>query len=296
LGYSARYHAASLAAVFIALAVGILIGAGLGGNILNDTEKSLQNSQRSDLENARSQADDLRTQLAREHEFDDAIYPALVGDRLAGSRVGVIALGDLPGGISDDIQTALDPTGADLAQVSVVRSPPNTEELARQLKGSGFGPIAKDPARLEALGRRLGQQLARGHGQLLQRTREVLLSRSSGEGKQLDRVVLVRVVPSDATPQERAQIDAFDTGIVNGVRVTGLHAVAVEDTGADPSSIPWFSGHEVATVDDIDLTAGRVAMVFALLGANGDFGIKGSADQLLPELLVPTGSGAGSGR
>jgi len=30
MGYSGRYHAASLAAVFIALAIGILIGVGLG--------------------------------------------------------------------------------------------------------------------------------------------------------------------------------------------------------------------------------------------------------------------------
>jgi hypothetical protein len=290
LGYSARYHAASLAAVFIALAVGILIGAGLGGNLLNDTEKRLQDSLRSDLENARSQSDDLRAQLAREHDFEDQVYPVLVGDRLAGSSVGVIALGDLPGGVSDEIQTALEPTGADLAQVSVVRSPPNAEDLARQLKGSGFGPIAKDPARLEALGRRLGQQLARGHGQLLQRTREVLLSRSSGEGKDLDRVVLVRSLPSDTSPEQRAQIDAFDTGIVEGVRSTGLNAVAVEETGAEESSVPWFASHDVATVDDVDAVAGKVAMVFALLGANGDFGVKETADSLLPELLVPSGT------
>jgi hypothetical protein len=37
LGYSARYHAASLVAVFLALAVGILIGAGLGDNLVSDT-------------------------------------------------------------------------------------------------------------------------------------------------------------------------------------------------------------------------------------------------------------------
>ncbi|MDX6615567.1 MAG: hypothetical protein QOD60_658 [Solirubrobacterales bacterium] len=291
MGYSARYHAASLAAVFIALAVGILIGAGLGGNLLNDTEKSLQNSLRSDLENARSQSDDLRAQIARAHDFEDQIYPILVGDKLAGSNVGVIALGDLSGGLSDDIQAGLAPTGANLAQVSVVRSPPNAEELARQLKGSGFGPIAKDPARLEALGRRLGQQLARGHGQLLQATRDVLLSRSSGQGKHLDRVVLVRATPTgDVSPEQGAQIDAFDTGIVEGVRSTGLNTVAVEDTGADQSSVPWFSSHDVSTVDDIDAVAGQVAMVYALLGANGDFGVKDSADRLLPELLVPAGS------
>ena len=34
MGYSARYHAASLAAVFLALAIGILIGVGLGDNVV----------------------------------------------------------------------------------------------------------------------------------------------------------------------------------------------------------------------------------------------------------------------
>jgi hypothetical protein len=69
-----------------------------------------------------------------------------------------------------------------------------------------------------------------------------------------------------------------------------LNAVAVETSGADESSVPWFADRDVATVDDVDAVAGKVAMVFALLGANGDFGVKDSADRLLPELLVPTGS------
>jgi hypothetical protein len=42
----------------------------------------------------------------------------------------------------------------------------------------------------------------------------------------------------------------------------------------------------MASVDDLDLTSGQLAMVFALLGADGSFGVKGSADQLLPDLLT----------
>ena len=76
--------------------------------------------------------------------------------------------------------------------------------------------------------------------------------------------------------------------ITNGIKIVGcslmlmmfhpLVAYAIVGLGA------------AATVDDVDATAGKVAMVFALLGANGDFGVKDSADRLLPELLVPTGS------
>lgn len=41
----------------------------------------------------------------------------------------------------------------------------------------------------------------------------------------------------------------------------------------------------------MDLTSGRVALVFSLLGAEGAFGSKDTADSLLPELLEPSRGG-----
>jgi Copper transport outer membrane protein, MctB len=63
--------------------------------------------------------------------------------------------------------------------------------------------------------------------------------------------------------------------------------VGVETASADPSSISFFQGNDMASVDDVDLAAGRLATVLALLGAEGNFGVKGSADSLLPDLLAP---------
>ena len=34
------------------------------------------------------------------------------------------------------------------------------------------------------------------------------------------------------------------------------------------------------------MTAGQLALVFSLLGAEGSFGVKSSADRLLPDLLT----------
>jgi Copper transport outer membrane protein, MctB len=51
--------------------------------------------------------------------------------------------------------------------------------------------------------------------------------------------------------------------------------------------VPTFDAVDIPTVDSVDLVSGRVAMVFVLLGAEGNYGIKETADQLLPDLLVP---------
>jgi hypothetical protein len=74
--------------------------------------------------------------------------------------------------------------------------------------------------------------------------------------------------------------------------ITGTHtpAVGVESSDAEPSSVSFFAGNDLSSVDDVETPAGKVATVFALLGAEGSFGIKGSADRLLPDLLPPAES------
>ena len=101
MGYSARYHATSLIAVFLALAIGILIGAEFGGDALTSTRKDLEHSLTGNLQDARDRADELSGELGRANEFADRVYPVLVRDRLRGQADRrCVALGDLPGDVS----------------------------------------------------------------------------------------------------------------------------------------------------------------------------------------------------
>lgn len=296
MGYSARYHAASLAAVFLALAVGIVIGAGLGDDVLSGTEDNLRQSLEGDIEDARGEADELQAELDRERAFGSRAYPALVGKTLAGRRIGVLAFGDLPSDVATDIEETLEPTGAELAEVAVVRTPPDTEELFREL-GPGFAAAGPDDAVLAMLGRRLGSQFVAGGGKQLDKVQDVLFTRSSGEGGPLDGVILVRSGSgqAEADPEEATEDDAntaaLETGMTTGVADSGEPTVAVERSGVADSSIPFFAPLDVATVDSVDLTSGQVALVFTLLGAEGSFGIKDTANSLLPELLEPSPGG-----
>ena len=63
---------------------------------------------------------------------------------------------------------------------------------------------------------------------------------------------------------------------------SGVEVVGVEKTSTDPSQVSWFADHGVTSVDDLDLPEGKVALVWALLGAEGRFGVKDSAERLLP--------------
>ncbi len=286
MGYSARYHATSLIAVFLALAIGILIGAEFGGAALNNTRKDLERSLIGNLQDARSRADQLSGELGRANDFAERVYPVLVHNRLAGKRIGIIALGGLPGSVSSAIETALGPTGARLVGVGVVREPVDLRSLAGDLAKTRFADIRRNPETVTALGTGIGRQLVRG-GTLVELVRSSFFSRASGNFGGLDGVIVVRDQPEGMGPVQRAAAARLESALMSGITATRRPAVGVETSTAEPSSVSFFQGNALSSVDDIDMVAGRVAMVFAMLGAEGSFGVKGSADGLLPDLLAP---------
>lgn len=285
MGYSARYHATSLIAVFLALAVGILVGAEFGGDALTDTRRDLEGSLVNNLQDARSRSDELSAQLGQANELADRVYPVLTRDELDGRRIAIVALGDLSSGDTDAIEGALGPTGARLVGVGVVREPVDLNGLAEDLAKTRFADLRRNPDSLTALGTGLGRQIVLG-GTLPEVVRDHLFARASGNFGALDGVIVVRNQPQDMGPVQRTNAGTLESGLMSGITATRVPAVGVESSTAEPSSVSFFQANDLASVDDIDLTAGQLALVFALLGAEGSFGVKGSADRLLPDLLT----------
>jgi hypothetical protein len=284
MGYSARYHATSLIAVFLALAVGILIGAEFGGDALTNTRKDLEHSLVGNLQDARSRADELSGDLGRSNELAERVYPVLTRDRLDGKRVAIVALGGLPGDVTTAVEGALAPTGAKLVGVGVMREPVDVNGLAGDLSKTRFFDLRTNPDALTALGTGLGRQLVIG-GTLPEFVRGQLFSRASGSFGALDAVIVVRDQPEDMGPVQRSRAGQLESALLKGITGTRTPAVGVETTTTEPSSISFFQSNDLSSVDDVEATAGQLSMVFAMLGAEGSFGVKGSADRLLPDLL-----------
>jgi hypothetical protein len=198
-----------------------------------------------------------------------------------------VALGGLPNDLSTDIEDALQPSGGRLVAVAVVREPPDIGGLAGELSQTRLSDLATNGDSVEALGKGVGRQIVLG-GTLLDRVRSRLLSRASGRFGSLDSVIVVRQQPSDLNPQDKTATSRLESGLLDGIEAAGAKQVGVETSETDPSSISFFSSHGLSTADDLDFVSGQVAMVFALLGAEGNFGLKDTADRLLPDLLTPS--------
>jgi Copper transport outer membrane protein, MctB len=291
MGYSGRYHAASLAAVFLALAIGILIGVGLGHKVVSGTTKNLEQSLKSDLASARGRADDLQGALNRQNEFEQQAYPALAGRVLRGDRIAVVALGALPDDIKGDVQDVVgpdSPTGAALAEVAVVREPPDLSAISGAApKGSKGASVNRDRASLTAVAKRMGRALVDG-GPTFKRYRGAMLDQVSGRPGGIDGVIVIRQQPANLSAHQATETDALESGVMSGLESARRPVVGVERSDSDTSSISFFASNgATATVDSVDLIAGRVALVYALNGSEGNYGFKATADRLLPALRHP---------
>ncbi|MCW2988911.1 MAG: hypothetical protein JWM24_1849, partial [Solirubrobacterales bacterium] len=211
--------------------------------------------------------------------------PVLTRGRLQGKRIAILALGGLPSDDTAAVEEALVPTGAKLVAVGVVREPVDLNGLAADLAKTRFADVKRNPATLTALGVGLGRQLVRG-GTLPAVVRGHLFSRASGNFGALDGVIVIRNQPQNLGPVQRSVAGTLESGLMSGITATRSPVTGAETSSAEPSSISFFQANNLSSVDDVEMTAGQLALVFTMLGAEGSFGIKGSADRLLPDLLT----------
>lgn len=277
-----RYHVTSIVAVFLALAIGVVLGlalndAGLVSNATRDVERSL----RKDLRNARQDSTEARSGLAEANRNERRLYPLMVTGRLEGYRIAVVSLGKLDGGVVDDVRNAVDPAGGRLSSVSAIAIPPDLDALAGRLKGTPYASLDTDPDDLRAFGERIGQELA-GGGRLVRRTSQQLFDSHSGAFGAVDGVVFMRS-RTKLSEDERASSETLQRSILKGARGSPVATVGVEASDTIPSQTSYFKDQKISTVDNVDQISGRVSLVFVLLGAHGAFGTKENASELLPE-------------
>ena len=132
-----RYHALSLAAVLLALAVGVVIGVAIGdSNLVSSAKNGIVHDLHSEVGAANRQAGQLRTQLSGEEAFANDLYPIAVHGLLSGRSVGLVFLGGSSNRVNGLVRDAVTQAGGGLATVVAVREPLDLSGIAREAVGT----------------------------------------------------------------------------------------------------------------------------------------------------------------
>jgi hypothetical protein len=270
-----RYHALSLVAVFLALGIGIVLGATLGDSVVSQANKDVRSSLRGDLISARDSASKAMDQLAQRDRFDTGAFPFIAGGRLRGQRVAIVSSGPLPQDVENSARNAVKDAGGTIDSLSQFDARPDLVALGNGA-GKGFKQLGTAPNQLRPVGRRLGRALVTGGG-VVQRLQNTSPDAFKGDYRGADAVIYYRTNDDRDT-----QSKTFESALLEGMRGSGIPVVGVERTQTDPSQIPSYVSAGLSTVDDIDIPPGRIALILTLTGRRGDFGFKKTAQAPLP--------------
>ena len=280
-----RYHVASLAAVFLALVIGILVGVGIADRGLVDKANTRLLEQRvaslrAQLNQASQRSAVWKREQAAAQSYINETYPILAKNRLKGHRVAVVFVGSADRGLSSAIDQVLYDSGAVQTRVRALKVPVDDKQLDAKLSAQPADQDYVGKSKLEQLGKALGTELVTGGDTPLWDTlSDSLVDYQVGSGKQpVDGVIVARTKPPQRDGTSRLLF-----GLYQGLRSGGLPAVGIEASDAASSAVPIFKSAGLSSVDDVDTPAGRLALALLLAGSpSGQYGFKRTADDALP--------------
>ncbi|HEY0214799.1 MAG TPA: copper transporter [Cellulomonas sp.] len=318
-----RYHLVSLISVFLALAVGIALGAGPLKESIGDTLTGQVDQLRSEKDDLRTQLDASAADLAASDSYVAAAGPQLVEGTLTDRRVAVISLGEVDGDALAGVQEQLTTAGASVTALVTLNDDWSSADLRsfrQALVANLLDYLDPQPASDATVDTSVAEALVQGLTgadpanpdqlstdastllSLLNSGDTPLVTYGDGITTPADAIVLVAptVVPvedtSDATPdadQAQADLDA-QIALAEVAQHRSEGAVVVDGPPVDGTVVAAIRADDdasgsVTTVSGADTIAGRVSVPLALNarigGTNGHYGI-GDDLTVLPTAVV----------
>ncbi|MEU4388853.1 copper transporter [Promicromonospora sp. NPDC023805] len=135
-----RYHLVSLISVFLALAVGIILGAGPLQGAIGETLTEQVDALRAERTDLRTELDATQTALDGDERFIEAAGAQLVTGALQDQRVAIVQLGEVPQDDADGVLNQLTTAGANVVSTSVLTESwtDATEESSNETVAGGL--------------------------------------------------------------------------------------------------------------------------------------------------------------
>lgn len=273
--FDLRYHVASLAAVFIALLIGIVVGVGLSGRgLLRESERNRLQLRIDELERQAEIQQARIDELSAAQQYERATYDAVMDGRLEGMRVALVSIGPIDAAVRSSVDEAVSRADGALARTRALKVPMDALDIL-----DAVADLPDAPTRLRDVGRGLAVELLNGGETPLWDELDglIVLEQQLGPPGAVDAVVVTR----NAGLQRGATAQLLG-GLYRGLASAGRPAVAVEaggQAGENPRLRRYFS----SSVDNIDAPTGRVSLVVLLSGSErGHYGLDGDDGYLPP--------------
>lgn len=286
--FNLKYHIASLVAVFLALGIGILIGSAmLGNDALVEYQKQVTNRLEFQLESLRQKnesieasASAMEMNLNTQREFNRKVLPVLIGGRLNNKNLAIIETNDYR--YSGNLIDVLEISGANITSVTSFKNFSDShinklkefEDFQDQNNNIGLPNLV-----IQETGKAIVSGDMSKANLLLQSD---IIQISGTYGGPLDGIIIV----GGSNDEQATNMEVIDLELIEIFLANNIPIYAVEETHTVYSYMDFYQKRRVtATVDNIDTVPGQLALVYAINGQPGHYGVKSTAQQLIPDII-----------
>ncbi|MGZ4784021.1 MAG: copper transporter, partial [Oryzihumus sp.] len=313
-----RYHIVSLVAVFIALAVGIVLGSGPLDEQIQGTLQTQTDQLRNEQKDLRGKITDLNKQVDVGNEFAHEVAGPMTANQLTARTVEVVVLPGVDKDLVDATTDSLKQAGATVngtvtltdMYVDPQKAQSPLEDLALRLVPAGVqfpkdatpidrvgtvlarATVTNDPDQTKEVDQRAAELLAG-----LQELGAIEVTGQPGKRSELAVVVAPPAPTGDAAKKTDA-VKAANQAILSLTAALDAASRGTVVTGAKLSAAPGGfvaavrtsdnRAKGVSTIDVGDTPVGRIALVLALVeqtrGAAGDYGAAQDVDSVVPNM------------
>ncbi len=283
-----RYYVVMMASVFLALGVGIFIGFTLDGQeIFVEHQQGLI----SELElrfvelkqengSLQSMVDLKEKELLMHRDLAGRILPALIKDSLAGLKIAIIQSNNES--VYTGMMNSLNKAGAVVTSTTFIgkeymsQNPQKTlvlrDSLDEFVESSDLCPYVS--------GRLVNAILTGGDEKFIGQLKDLGMIDVSGEyNGEVDYFILA----GDSFAGEPDLMERLEIPIINAIKNCNIPVVGVEKTSCKQSCIKHYKDFKISSVDNIDNIIGQYSLIKVLQGNEGHYGVKDTADALIPD-------------
>jgi len=282
-----KYLVITVISIFLALGIGILIGVQIDSQdlILEQQEITVQKMENK-LEELNRINSDLQNELSKlatinntNENYIKNIFPDYIKNKLLGMHIVILETADEYTYAS--MRQALKTAGAQVTSVTIISDKllSMSEEEKAELMGY-FGITESEnitPVVLKRIAETVGGRFVPDDIAFLI---EMGLIYVNGTLEQpADYVVL-----AGGSSENGDKHEIIDVPLIRELKKLSLPLVGVETTAVEVSYIDVYKKQQLSTVDNVDTIIGQTSLVLVINGKEGHYGVKKSANSLMPYL------------
>lgn len=266
-----RFYIVSIVSIFIALGIGIYIGFSIDSQeLIFDQKENIINILESQFEllteeNHKVKEENKLIILENEliNKYIDESYEFIIKNRLDGMNIGIIETNSdyIISSIGNDLEDA----GAKVVNLttlnsSIVNRIDLDDTISIILNSIINGKVDDDFLNLK--------------------DKDIVKFMGS-----YDQPIDYLVISGGSVEDSRERINKIDKSIIEISKEYNIPIIGIEKHDVDYSYMGSYNNFGITTVDNVDMIMGKVALILAMEGMPGNYGIKPTAKTLIPRRM-----------